>query len=166
MKNVRDLEFVNTCDAGAGLLKVCWIENGKEKYSFSGEDGNLITDLEFDETGMFVSDGVAIVRIKNMWNFIDTDGTIVSRDWFDYIEYPVSGMSIVGKDGKRNLFSFADNRVVSEEWFDTVEFFDGGTALVSIDGKYNLIDNKGNTIYKNWFASRSRAENAINEDFQ
>ena len=166
MKNTRDLENVTTCEAGSNLLKVCWIEDEKERYSFSDETGNLITDSVFDEVGMFTSCGVAIVRIGNEWNFIDTDGNIISNEWFDYIEYPISGVSIVGKNGKKNLFRFADKRVVSDDWFDTVEFFDDESALVSIEEKYNLIDKNGNTIYKNWFVSRSRAENAINEDFQ
>ena len=166
MKNTRDLENVTTSPAGEDLLKVCWIEDGKYKYSFSDGDGNLITDLAFDEVGLFASCGVAIVRNSEGWNFIDTDGNILSDEWLDYIEYPISGVAIVGKDGKKNLFSFTENRVVSDEWFDTVEFFDDESALVSIDEKYNLIDNKGNTIYKNWFASRSRAEKTINEDFQ
>ena len=94
------------------------------------------------------SDGFAIVELNNKYNFINTNGQLVSNQWFDNAYGFYNGFSIVRLNDKYNLIG-KNGQLLSNQWFDDIYSFSNGFAEVKLNGKWNFIDSKGNLYDKN-----------------
>ena len=112
-----------------------------EKGDFSG----------FDNIDNFEKNGLAKVELNNKWNFIDTNGNLLSKQWFDYISYFENGFAKVMLNNKYNFIDVNCN-LLSKQWFYIVyDFNEYGISKVKLNNKCNFIDTNGNLLSQQWF---------------
>ena len=112
-----------------------------EKGDFSG----------FDNIDNFDKNGLAKVELNNKWNFIDTNGNFLSKQWFDYISYFENGFAKVMLNNKYNFIDVNCN-LLSKQWFYIVyDFNEYGISKVKLNNKWNFIDTNGNLLSQQWF---------------
>ena len=105
----------------------------------------------FDYIDSFDKNCIAQVKINNKWNFIDVNGNLLSKQWFDYISYFENGFAKVMLNNKYNFID-VNCKLVSQQWFDYVyNFNENGIAIVELNNKCNFIDVNGNLLSKQWF---------------
>lgn len=99
--------------------------------------------------GPFVN-GIAIVKIKNKCNYINADGTLISDQWFDWIDYFCDGFARVKLKGEGYNYLKLDGTFLTKELYDECYCFLYGLALVAKKDKgYNYIDINGEYV-KEW----------------
>ena len=112
-----------------------------EKGDFSG----------FDNIDNFDENGLAKVELNNKWNFIDANGNLLSKQWFDYISYFENGFAKVMLNNKYNFIDVNCN-LLSKQWFYIVyDFNEYGISKVKLNNKCNFIDTNGNLLSQQWF---------------
>ena len=112
-----------------------------EKGDFSG----------FDNIDNFDKNGLAKVELNNKWNFIDTNGNLLSKQWFDYISYFENGFAKVMLNNKYNFIDVNCN-LLSKQWFYIVyDFNEYDISKVKLNNKWNFIDVNGNLLSQQWF---------------
>ena len=112
-----------------------------EKGDFSG----------FDNIDNFDKNGLAKVELNNKWNFIDTNGNLLSKQWFDYISYFENGFAKVMLNNKYNFIDVNCN-LLSQQWFYIVyDFNEYDISKVKLNNKWNFIDTNGNLLSQQWF---------------
>ena len=96
------------------------------------------------------SKGFGIVKDKaNRYNVLKTDGTFVSKRWWDglsTINYEYFNVKINDKG-----FTFMDTNgdFPIKKWFHETRFFDGKWgSVINNQGEYEVIDHNGNTVFK------------------
>ena len=107
----------------------------------------------FDDIDNFDKNGLAIVGLNDKWNFIDTNGNFLSKQWFDNVyEFNRDGIAQVMLNGKCNFID-VNGKLLSKQWFDDYiyEFNRDGFAEVRLNDKCNLIDVNGKLLSKQWF---------------
>ena len=108
--------------------------------------------MKYDVVGNFYN-GYARVNLNNKWNYIDTQGKLVSpNQWFDWIYDFYNGYGIVKLNNKWNYIDTRRKLLSPNQWFDGVGNFYNGYARVKLNGKWNLINTQGNMVSPNqWF---------------
>ncbi len=104
----------------------------------------------FDYIGDFDKNGIAKVMLNDKWNLIDTNGNLLSKQWFDYISSFKNSFAEVMLNGKCNFIDVNGN-LLSQKWFDNIYGFENGFATVRLNKKFNFIDINGNLLSKQWF---------------
>ena len=105
----------------------------------------------FDNIDNFDKNGLAKVELNNKWNFIDTNGNLLSKQWFDYISYFENGFAKVMLNNKYNFIDVNCN-LLSKQWFYIVyDFNEYGISKVKLNNKCNFIDTNGNLLSQQWF---------------
>lgn len=109
---------------------------------------------QFDFVDKFY-EGFALVFIKNKgWNFINTNGELISDWWFYYAYHFVNGFAKVRIMSRGWNFIKPDGNFLRDDmWFDNVDNFSEGFAAVELKGKgWNFIDADGNLLCNDlWF---------------
>ena len=114
----------------------------------------------FDYIGDFDKNGIAKVMLNDKWNLIDTNGNLLSKQWFDYISSFKNSFAKVMLKGKLNFIDVNGN-LLSKQWFDNIYGFENGFARVELNNKWNLIDVNGNFISEHWFDGIGYFENGF-----
>jgi hypothetical protein len=115
------------------------------------KNGESPKDL-FDSVEDFRNE-FAIVRLNGKYNFINTDGEIISDKWFESVENFNNGWAKVQLNKKWNLIN-TDGKIASNEWFDKVSNFEeDGYARVELNKKWNLINTDGKIAFNEWYDS-------------
>ena len=106
----------------------------------------------FDNIDNFDENGLAKVELNDKWNFIDTNGNFLSKQWFDYItDFDENGIAQVSLNHKWNLIDINGN-LLSKQWFDYIYSFDkNGIAKVYLNHKWNLINTNCKLVSQQWF---------------
>ena len=114
----------------------------------NGADPSVV----FDRVCRFY-DGFARVRLGDKWNFINTDGNLLSDDlWFDNAGDFHNGFARVILEDKFNYIDTDGNILREDVWFDEVEVFYKGFARVRLGDKWNLINTDGKILSEDlWF---------------
>ena len=103
----------------------------------------------FEFVGLF-NDGYAKVKLNNKWNFVDTNGKLISNTWFDRVDIFYDGYARVNLYGKCNLID-KNGKCISDTWFDWVDDFEDGYTTVKSGNKWNFVDTNGKLISNTWF---------------
>ena len=98
----------------------------------------------FEFVGLF-NDGYAKVKLNNKWNFVDTNGKLISNTWFDRVDIFYDGYARVNLYGKYNLID-KNGKCISDTWFDWVDDFEDGYTTVRLNDKYFKIDKNGQRV--------------------
>ena len=99
-------------------------------------------EVPADAIGQFHND-FAIVKKDGQVNYINSDGVILSDEWFDACNDFESGFGMVSKNMKRN-FVGSDGQLLLDTWVDRAGDFVGNTAPVIINGQRYTVDRNGN----------------------
>lgn len=94
-----------------------------------------------DAIGNFHND-FAIVKKDGKCNYVDSNGELLSDDWFDACNDFEDGFGLVVKDRKRN-FIRSDGQLLMDIWADRAGDFIGGTAPLIINGERHEVDRNG-----------------------
>lgn len=96
-------------------------------------------------------EGRARVELDDKYNFIDEEGNIIYKQWFDDACIFSEGRAGIELNGKWNFID-KDGNILFKQWFDYVGVFSEGRARVRLKDKgWNFIDEEGNIISKQWF---------------
>ena len=106
----------------------------------------------FDRIGDF-SEGYAQVKLNSKWNFIDTQGKLVSpNQWFDNAGIFLNGYARIRLSNKYNFIDTQGKLLFPNQWFDGAGDFYDGYAPVKLSNKWNFIDTQGKLVSPNqWF---------------
>jgi len=101
----------------------CWLIEKKGKYNIINKEQYPLCDLWFDDMGYFYG-GYMKIRIGAAINYINTQGDILSEEWFDTCTNFSRGWAGVGKKiGNRTLWNvlFDDGTIGCDfMWFDNI----------------------------------------------
>lgn len=105
--------------------------------------------FEFDWIKDF-KDGFAIVSINDKLNFIDTNGELLSQQWFDGMWNFSNKIAKVYLNGKYNFIN-TEGKILSQQWLDNAWNFMNEFARVQLNGNWNFINTDGQLLSKEWF---------------
>ena len=131
-------------------------EFNRYKYTFFDEVQGLLDRGEdpeevFDYVGDYI-DGYAEVQLNGKWNFINTEGKLLSPEqWFGETADFCNGYAGVELKGKWNFINTKGELVYPEpdpnKWFDDTWKFHYGFAEVALNDKHNFIRPDGTFLY-------------------
>ena len=105
--------------------------------------------LNFDSMGDF-KEGFALVKLNRKYNFINIEGKLLSKQWFDWAYDFHEGFARVRINDKWNFIN-TEGQFLSLQWFDDTWDFFNGVARVELNGKYNFINTAGRILSKQGF---------------
>ena len=111
----------------------------------NGEGPETVFDQFYDS-----EEGFAIVGLNSKWNFITTNGKLLSDTWFDNCYDFKNDFARVELNNKRNFLS-ADGKILSDIWFDKCYDFRNGIASVELNNKENFVTTDGKLLSDTWF---------------
>ena len=116
------------------------------KWGFIDEEGNMITDYEYNEA-LYFSEGLAPVRKDNKWGYINEKGEVAIDFIYDEVSTfePETKLAWVIKDNKAGVID-ATGKIVVEQIYDKIGMFNEGLAPVLLNGKMGCIDKDGNVV--------------------
>jgi WG containing repeat len=119
------------------------------KFTYIDKSGTMLTKERFDFARDF-SEGLAPVRIGELWGYIDKMGSIVITPRFEDAESFHSGLSRIRMNG---LYGYADKsgNIVVKPRQKHAESFSDGLAVVGDDLGYWYIDQHGNQTFQGKF---------------
>ena len=91
------------------------------------------------------SEGLAAVKQKDKWGYIDREGYFVIPPQFTDAEGFSEGLAVVEKDKKYGYIDKNGTFVIAPQ-FEYANSFTEGVAIVFIDGKHHIIDKQGHTL--------------------
>ena len=137
IKNGRVVPIQNTYKNVKG--KKWWIEK-KRVY----ETGEMVVPFKYDEVWDF-DEGLAAVKLKGKWGFIDKSGKEVVPLKYDKVWGFDEGLAGVKLKGKWGFIDKSGKEVVPLKYED-VGLFSEGLASVKLKGKWGVIDNSGKEV--------------------
>ena len=105
--------------------------------------------LKFDCVDDF-EDGFARVWLNGKRNFINTEGQLLSQQWFDQTGDFKDGFVRVLLNGKWNFVN-TEGQLLIREGFEFVWCFSCGFAKVRLDDEYNFVNTEGRLLSQQWF---------------
>ena len=105
--------------------------------------------LKFDQVDEF-NDGFAVVKLNGKANFINTEGQILSTQWFSWAWNFTEGFARVQLNGEWNFIN-TEGKLLSQQWFNATQGFNDGFAVVQLNGKWNFINTEGQFLSTEWF---------------
>lgn len=108
-------------------------------YFMLGKNGKLLFEIN-----PYIKGFAKVMNADTDWNFIDVNGKIISKKWFDWVGDFNEGIALVKKaDGK--LFNFIDRngKLISDEWLDWVGEINDGLVKVILQRKKCYMDRNG-----------------------
>lgn len=106
---------------------------------FYTKDGK---EEDADAIGQF-HNNYAIVKKSGKVNYINSNGVIISDEWFDACNDFECGFGMVSKDMKRNFVN-GNGELLLDIWVDRAGDFIGSEAPVIINGQRHTVDRNGN----------------------
>ena len=111
---------------------------------------SCIKPIKEYENAKEFSEGLAAVKLKGKWGYINTKGNLIIRPTYDEAENFYKGMAWIKKNKLWGLIDY-NNKYLIEPTFEKIEDYnkDGWNwnyATVVIDSKYGYIDKTGNIL--------------------
>jgi hypothetical protein len=128
--------------------------NSSCKFTFIDKTGRVITQQRFEDAHDF-SEGLASVRIGELWGFIDKAGKVVIPPTFEYAGAFSSGLALI-REGELSGYADKSGTIVVVPQYEYAEGFSEGFAVVG-DGEdhYWYIDGRGRQTIREEFATAS-----------
>ena len=125
---------------------LAWGRTEKNKIGFIDKVGNWVIEPRFDAVFNFDDEsGMAIVKIKDKWFFVDKTGQVISIESTEKVISFSEGLSRGLKDGK---YGFLNNKGewVIQPTLQGARDFKNGFAGAKLNGKWGIINKKGEWI--------------------
>lgn len=123
-------------------------------YSLVDMAGASIADARYEQINRS-SQGLAAVRLNGKWNYVDTKGRLLMKEWVDATVYGFSsGRAPVLKNGLWGYIDTDGSLSISPR-FSSITPFENGAAMVAIenDRQIRIIDNVGHFVTDKLFPS-------------
>ena len=82
--------------------------------------------------------------------FGNSNSKLVFDTWYDYLDYPLQGLCVIGEGKKHTKYNFVNKKgiPISNIWFDSIfgTFNKVGFCEVRKNGRYNMINKKGKLL--------------------
>jgi hypothetical protein len=124
------------------------------KFTYINKSGKIITGQRFDGARSF-SEGLAPVRIGDLWGFIDRAGSIVIPPQFADAEPFSSGLSRILKDGKYGYIDKSGLIQISPQFAEAQRFSDDLAVVGDKTGKSWYINLRGERAFAGDFEEAS-----------
>ena len=105
--------------------------------------------MKFDWVAKF-NEGFAVVTLNGKCNFINTEGQLLSHQWFGWIGSFYKGLARVELNDKYNFIN-TEGQLLSKWWVDCAYNFNEGFAVVKLNDKWNFINTEGQLLSHQWF---------------
>ena len=120
----------------------------KGRYYFIDKSGKTVIKLKRKIKKAFsFSDGLALVKTKKKWGFINKSGKFAIKPRFDLAHFFTEGVAAV-KINKKWGFIDKTGNIIVEPIFDWARPFCEGFAAVQVGDKWGYIDKKGKYLAK------------------
>ena len=152
----NNYDWLKSYTAGEDLIKNAVDRYNLQKYREYRELSS-IGSFEYSELAeQRKKEELAIVqRGEFEYNYIDTNGKLLSNEWFKSASYFYNGFAVVQRGYNQYNFIDRQGKLLSDEWFKDVDYFnkDGFARVQRKDGKWNFITKDGKIISDEWFKS-------------
>ena len=105
-------------------------------------------------------DGFAGVELDEKSNFINTEGQLLSKQWFDNVYEFHEGVAKVRMDDNFNFIN-TKGRLLSKRWFGYAEDFSNGLSRVFLKNKCNFMNTEGQFLSRQWFEQAESFEGGL-----
>ncbi|MCX6352033.1 MAG: WG repeat-containing protein [Bacteroidetes bacterium] len=162
-KYLINATYKNALPFSEGLACVV-TENGKPQYI--DKKGNVKFTLgEGDRCGSFY-EGLAAVRVKDKWGFMDKQGNMKINPQFDYYKSFCNGLApvaIMNKDKGNYMWGYINKKgeLAINHQFNRAEGFSEDLALVYDGKKYGYIDKDGKYVINPQFDEAGDFKNGL-----
>ena len=129
------------------------------KYSIVDKQLKFVARKWYDDVTPFVN-GFAKVKKSTkptLWSYVGEDGKMISRAWFESVEYFYGEAKMARVQRKWDLlynYIRRDGTLASDTWFAeaAISAYDGWALIQRVgDFKYNYINENGELLSKLWF---------------
>ena len=142
IKNGKVVPLQNTYKNVKG--KKWWIEKKEVGKKKKYKTGDVVIPFKYDEVKTF-SEGLAIVKLKNEYGFVDKSGKLVVPLKYGTADSFSKGLAIVELNGKWGFVDKSGKEVVPPK-YDNVYNFCEGLAMVKLNYKCGFIDKSGKEV--------------------
>lgn len=156
-----------------------------EQYYVINKDGDVIGNRSFDGVSNHFDRGLCLVLYDNVYNFMRTDGTMLSEDGYlsvkkfnrlglSEVQTIHGNIEIINMNGEeididKHVSGLESEKGDYSEYFDTIDkagynnsCLIDGLYRVSVDDKYNVFDAENKRLlYKDWFTGFDRFQNGF-----
>ncbi|MCB0578950.1 MAG: WG repeat-containing protein [Phaeodactylibacter sp.] len=126
-------------------LAVVRYGNNNVRYGLVGRNGELINNLNLREIHPF-SEGLAAVKYKDGYGFIDTTGRLAIPDVYSRVSSFSEGLAAVQKDGACGYINAKGEVVIPLEYSKCLDFNGGKAVVYKGIRKAGLVDRSGNLL--------------------
>ena len=124
--------------------KKWWIEKKEVGKKKKYKTGDVVIPFKYDDVFNF-REGLAAVKLKGKWGFIDKSGKVVVPPRYDNVWNFNEGLARVKLNGKWGYINKSGKEVVPPK-YDDVYAFNEGLARVKLNGKYGYINKSGKEV--------------------
>ena len=142
IKNGRVVPIQNTYKNVKG--KKWWIEKKEVGEKKKYKTGDVVIPFKYDYVRDF-DEGLAAVKLKGKWGFIDKSGKVVVPIKYDDVEVFYEGLADVKLNGKYGFVDKSGTEVVPLK-YDYADNFYEGFAKVGLNGKWGFVDKSGKEV--------------------
>ena len=142
IKNGKVVPLQNTYKNVKG--KKWWIEKKEVGEKKKYKTGDVVIPFKYDYVWDF-DEGLAAVKLKGKWGFIDKSGKEVVPIKYDNVWGFDEGLSRVKLKGKWGFIDKSGKEVVPPK-YDGVYAFNEGLAMVKLNGKKSYINKSGKEV--------------------
>jgi hypothetical protein len=125
------------------------------KFSFIDKTGRVITTQRFDFARDF-SEGLAPVKIGDLWGFIDKAGVLVVAPKFEDAQPFSSGLSRIRDHDLSGYSDKTGSVVIPPTWRSADDFSEGLAVVGDPNGPFSYINRTGSEAFHGKFAVASR----------
>lgn len=120
-------------------------------HNLINRKGDFVSKSSFDNVHTF-TEGLAAVKVKSKWGYIDSTGTMIIQPQFDEAGYFANSLAKYKIGNSWGYIDKRGNRVISEK-YDGCSNFTNGIALVIIGESYGYIKTDGSYLIEPSFKS-------------
>ena len=142
IKNGKVVPLQNTYKNVKG--KKWWIEKKEVGKKKKYKTGDVVIPFKYDDVFNF-REGLAVVKLKGKWGFIDKSGKVVVPLKYDNVWAFHEGLAGVKLKGKWGFIDKSGKEVVPPK-YDYVDSFNEGLAMVKLNGKWGYINKSGKEV--------------------
>ena len=142
IKNGKVVPIQNTYKNVKG--KKWWIEKKEVGKKKKYKTGDVVIPFKYDYVRDF-DEGLAAVKLKGKWGFIDKSGKVVVPIKYDDVEVFYEGLADVKLNGKYGFVDKSGTEVVPLKYDDADNFYEG-FAKVGLNGKWGFVDKSGKEV--------------------
>jgi len=124
------------------------------KYTFTNEDGTLISDERYDYARPF-SEGMAPVQIDEKWGYIDKKGSLVIAPTFKSAAPFSDGLALVSENGVYGYIDHTGKYVVTPHFKYAEDFAEGRAVVSDQESGFWYIDHNGRQVIEGKFSLAS-----------